>query len=669
MRLLFVTLSLILGLYFLRNNIALSIIISLIYVVFIFLRFSKKYAFFIFLIFIGGAVLGNLNLEYNAIDNTYQGMVVDVKQNYFLFQSHFEKYYVYEENCDKEIGDFLTLHATPVEYKTTSYESRFDFGAYLKDKGVKRSLSLKGYEVDFYNPIRLRKKRSQFLGQFDEDARVLINAVLFNEKDYSSATLSAFNDLNLIYLVSISGIYLNVLFASLTYVFGLFTSEKVSQAVPILLLSPLAIFSFPRISILRIFITKTLSYTNTHFLKKRFSYLTLLSSVALFFVIIDFHLVYQEAFYIGFLLSLLVLLSRNALRIIPRSYKKIAPALLIYSFMLPVLCVREYKWHLFSFPFQLILIPFITFLVILSFIAFLNIPLHGFLNVYSTFLVGISKSLLKIDLSLPIMADEWFIFSYYVSLLFILYLLESQRIRHLRNVSLALASMFLFSLIPYKSVSNKVSFINVGQGDSILIQNRNKYVLIDTGGNISFDMAKECLIPYFNKMGVRHIDLLITTHDDYDHAGAAPSLMENFKVYKYLNSKEDFPYRVGDIYLENINFYEGDENDSSLVFKLDFMGKKWLFTGDASIESEKSIIASGVDIDVDILKVGHHGSATSSCDEFIRLTSPSEAIISCGAKNKYGHPSQEVIDRLNKYNVKIRRTDVEGSISYVSIFA
>ena len=669
MKIFFLTISLILGLYFFRNNLALSIIVSIIYVVFIFLRFSKKCAALFLLVFIGGALLGRINLEYNNKENIYQGMVVEVKENYFLFQSHFEKYYIYEENTNKEIGDFLVIKSKPSEYKANTYESQFDFVAYLKDKGVKRSLTLKDYETKFRNPIRVHQGKQKFLNQLDDDAKGLVNALIFNEKDYSSTAVKQFDELNLMYLLSVSGIYLHILFVSTTYVFGLFSSKKVSQAVPILLFSPLAFYSFPRISILRIFSIALLKYINEHFLKKRFSYLTLLSSLALFFVIIDFHLVYQEAFYIGFSLSLLGVFYRTGIQYLPSRKRKIYLSFSAYLFLLPLMCANQGTLHILSFPFQLMLVPFILLLIIISFLFMIKIPLAGLINSYSGLLIGISKSLLKIDISLPILVNEWFFFVYYISILLILYLLESQRIRHLRNVTLALASFMVISLIPIHTSFNSVYFINVGQGDSILIRNRNKTVLLDTGGNTKFDMATETLIPFFNKIGVRHIDLLVTSHDDFDHSGAANSLIENFKVYNYLHNREDFPYKVGDIYLENINFYNGDVNDNSLVFLLSFMKKKWMLTGDASIESEKYILESGIDVDCDILKVGHHGSNTSSSEEFIKATSPSEAIISCGAKNTYGHPHKEVIDRLEKYNVKIRRTDLEGTISYSSIFA
>ena len=663
------TFALFLGLYFFRNNIAFSIIISLIFVAFIFIRFKLRFTIIILIVLVGGASLSGLNIEYNNESDTYSGMVVEVKENYFIFQSHFERFYVYDERSDKEVGDFLTIESQPSQLKFTNYESRFDFGSYLADKGVKRSLNLHNYKRDFSNPLRIHSRKQLFIEQFDDDTKALVNATIFGEKDYSSSLVATFDSLNLLFLLTVSGIHLHFIFSGLTYVFGLYTSRKVAEIVPVILFLPLSILSFPRISILRVFSIRIIKFVNDHFLKKRFSYLSLLSLLALFFLIIDFHLAYQEAFYIGFSISLLGVFYRTSLNLFTQKKRKLFLSFFAYLFVLPIACSNKNCLHLFSFPFQVLLIPILSIFIVLAYLSIMNVPITNVITSFAKFLVGISKSLNRIDIALPISVNEWFYFVYYASIIVIIYLLESQRIRHVRNVMIALTSFLLLNLVPIHIYRNSVAFINVGQGDSILIQNRNKYVLIDTGGNVGFDMAEECLIPYFNKIGVRHIDLLITTHDDYDHSGAAPSLMENFKVYNYYKNREDFPCRVGDLYFENINYYNGDENDSCLVFLVDFMNKKWLFTGDASVESEKSILNSGVNIDCDILKVGHHGSSTSSCDEFIRAASPSEAIISCGAKNKYGHPNKEVIERLEKYNVKIRRTDLEGTISYVSIFA
>jgi competence protein ComEC len=193
--------------------------------------------------------------------------------------------------------------------------------------------------------------------------------------------------------------------------------------------------------------------------------------------------------------------------------------------------------------------------------------------------------------------------------------------------------------------------------------------MIDTGGYKSFDMAEEVLIPFMNKKKITHIDALILTHDDFDHSGAKDSLVNMFKVNEVLTEKEQFPYKIGDLNINNLNTFDFEEaNDNSLVLSLEFMNKKFLFMGDASVKTEEKIM-SKYNVDCDILKVGHHGSKTSSSDKFIKAASPNEAIISCGASNYYGHPNQEVIDTLNKYNVKIRRTDLEGTICYFSLIA
>ena len=235
---------------------------------------------------------------------------------------------------------------------------------------------------------------------------------------------------------------------------------------------------------------------------------------------------------------------------------------------------------------------------------------------------------------------------------------------------MCLLSLTVLSMVPLQEpISNCVYFVNVGQGDSIIIKNKSHTVMIDTGGYKSFDMATESLIPFMNKKKITHIDALILTHDDFDHSGAKDSLIENFKVDNILTEKNQFPYQIGDLYIENLNTFNFDEaNDNSLVLSLEFIGKKFLFTGDASVKTEEKII-SKYNVDCDILKVGHHGSNTSTSEKFLKACSPEEAVISCGGKNYYGHPHQEIIDRLNKYNVKIRRTDEEGTICYSSLRA
>ena len=138
-----------------------------------------------------------------------------------------------------------------------------------------------------------------------------------------------------------------------------------------------------------------------------------------------------------------------------------------------------------------------------------------------------------------------------------------------------------------------------------------------------------------------------------------------FPVKNQISSGASFPLVLEHLRIENINTTNHEEsNDASLVLSFDFIDRSWLLMGDASINVEREIMMAQPSLDVDMFKVGHHGSRTSTSDAFISQITPDEAIISVGAKNYYNHPNDEVLAILSRHQVIIRRTDLEGTISY-----
>lgn len=230
--------------------------------------------------------------------------------------------------------------------------------------------------------------------------------------------------------------------------------------------------------------------------------------------------------------------------------------------------------------------------------------------------------------------------------------------------------------------------IDVGQGDSILISlKKNKgNILIDTGGimNSSYSLATGTLIPYFKSVGIKKIDYLILSHGDYDHSGEAINLINNFKVDKVIfnsDSYNDLEKSITSVLdKKNIKYYKGleeididdiklyflntdiydNENDNSSVLYTNIDGTKLLFMGDAGTIKEKDILKDYEILNIDILKVGHHGSNTSSSIEFINSINPKYSLISVGKNNRYGHPKEKVLETLS--NSKIYRTDINGAI-------
>lgn len=669
MSLLVTTFSLILGLYFLRGNIVLSILISLSYFLYILWRFGKRKLIVVIAFFGLGVLIPKVTFASNNGPD-YGGYVIDARDNYIIFQSKFEKFYVKSSDNNFEIGDHLIIKGQVQDVKFATFESQFNFKKYLEDKGAQREIVLSSYDILSKSIIKTHQFKKAFLSKFDENTAPLISAFLFNDKDYSNDLIKSANNNEILYLFSLSGIYLNILFAVSNYLLFLKFSKKTSNILTFIIFIPLAFFSFTKIGTLRVYSMYLLKYLNEfHFKRRKFTHLELVSILALIFIAIDYHLVYQQAFYIGFLLSAFAPTLLNSVKCIDKRKRKIV-TFLLFSLLLFPLKISDSYLSLMSLFKIIFIIPINTILLILSILC-LFLPLFKAANFIGLCESWILKKMDMINIRVPF--SNWngtFSFIFIGVVLLLIFYLESVRLRHVKYAVICLLSMITISIVPFQEpLTNAVYFVNVGQGDCTIIKNKNKTVMIDTGGYKNFDMAEETLIPFMNKKKITHIDTLILTHDDFDHSGAKDSLIANFRVKNLLTKKEQFPYKVGDLYIENLNKYDfNTSNDDSLVLSLSFISKRFLFMGDASSEVENKIMKD-FNVDCDILKIGHHGSKYSTSENFIKATSPKEAIISVGAVNYYGHPSDKVIENLKKYNVKIRRTDIEGTICYFSLIA
>lgn len=236
----------------------------------------------------------------------------------------------------------------------------------------------------------------------------------------------------------------------------------------------------------------------------------------------------------------------------------------------------------------------------------------------------------------------------------------------------------------------QVHFIDVENADCILVRQGDFNLLIDAG-DVGDD---DTILDYLTRQGVEKLDLVIATHPHADHIGEMATVLEHVAVDRFIMSympqgkepttkvylsmlemldEKNIPvedwepgevYTIGTAQLQILAPLEEDTdpNAVSVVTRLTFGDRAFLFTGDAEEEVERQILTRGFDVKADVLKVGHHGSSTSTSDAFLRAVDPEIAVITCGEGNSYGHPHTETIQRLNSADVTTYRADICGDI-------
>ncbi len=257
---------------------------------------------------------------------------------------------------------------------------------------------------------------------------------------------------------------------------------------------------------------------------------------------------------------------------------------------------------------------------------------------------------------------------------------------NLQNITIKTGSTITKDFLSETKQNLKVYFFDVGQADSILVMNEGQTMLIDAGNNED----GEILVQNLKTLGITRIDYLVGTHPHEDHIGGLDDIIKNFEIGTIYMSKVQANTKTFEDVLDTVKekeltitapkvkdtFTIGQAecqvlaidnnakslNFASIVIQMKFDDMTYLFTGDAEKEVEEKILKETKDIKANILKVGHHGSDTSSSETFIQAVAPEISIISVGKDNSYGHPNQDIIARLETKGSKIYRTDEVGNI-------
>lgn len=398
--------------------------------------------------------------------------------------------------------------------------------------------------------------------------------------------------------------------------------------------------------------------------------------------------------------------------------KSLVSSIFINMILLPVIINEYSEISLYSPIVNIIVVAFAGIMVLLGFfgllLSFINLKIGKIIIYFGCKILYLYEVICKLIKNLPwntLIVSERSILRvvmYYVILsifLIIIYICNGKKILKTiyRYIFVVISVSAMLCIIIYtKCPMMEVKMISVGQGDSIYMRIEDKNILIDAGSSSENNITEYTILPFLKNNGVNSIDYLFVTHSDSDHMNGVYQLLE-YKINKENYVKKlilpdiddglkDEQYKE----LENIAkkqkinvmyFSKGnainidntyikclwpiknaggiDKNGQSLVLKIKNEKISILFTGDLTKESEKMIVLKeGSEIEnVDILKVAHHGSNDSTCEEFLNIVNPKIALISCGENNNYGHPGEETLERMIALGTKIYRTDDDGGIT------
>jgi len=638
--------------------------------------------------------------KYNINETTITGYInnikiTDTKTEIELIGKEKVLVNYYDTNLNLKLGDYIKIEGT---FKIPSINTNFNlfnYNKYLKSKNIYYTFKADKITKIKNNDKLKYKIKNKIIDRINKiDNNYLYTFILGDNNYIEDDVKLSYRNNGISHLFSVSGMHITYLST-----FILFILKKVFKnkyVINILIFSFLIFYMFltnftPSV-IRATFLFILLSINKLFNLK--------INPLICILLILDVMLLINPYYIynIGFVLSFLVSISLIIFGKITNNYKNyfikiFMISLISFLISIPIMINNNNEINLLSPLINVIFVPFISIIIFpLSLLTFFIPLLNPLLNIFISIEENLIMILNNINRFNIILKEINILFSvfYYILIIFVIRKLMNRKYKYLL---LILITLLIHNNINYLNKKIFITTIDVGQGDSLLIEfPHNKNVLIDTGGIINYDnkntysLGINTIIPYLKSRGIKKLDYLILSHGDYDHMGEAINLVNNFKIEKVIfncgefnelekdlikvldKKKIPYYYCIKELNIDNNKLYflqtkdYGNENDDSSVIYTELNNYKFLFMGDAGIDVENDLIEKYNLQDIDVLKVGHHGSKTSSSKEFINEVNPKYSIISVGKNNRYGHPNDNVLDNLE--DSKIYRTDQYGSIMF-----
>ena len=592
------------------------------------------------------------------------------------------------DNFNLKFGDYIEIKCTLIEPKDSTLFNGFSYKSYLKENNIYLIM-----KIENINKLRSNNKIRYHIKNFIINriesiplSKKYLYAFIIGEEYYINSNIKkSYQIIGISHLLAVSGSNITFVIAIFLKFINKFKYKYIIIFGYVFLYMFLTDFtaSIIRSGVFFILVTLNKIY------KKNINIKDILYLTLIFSLIYNPYLIYSVGYQFSFVISLYLILFQNLIKKFD-SYigSSLIVTLIAFLSSLPIVLNNFYEINLLSILFNLIYVPFVSFILFpFSLITFI-------LPIFDKFLYPLTLLLEKTSLFLSKINTFKVIIGKPSLILIILYYIAITLILFKPKYTYFLIILLIINKLNYYSIYPYVEFIDVGQGDSSLIKYKNKSILIDTGGIMKyksdfvrvndFDIGDDLLLPYLKSKGISNIHYLIITHGDFDHIGGSYGIVNNLKVNKVIFNNDDYnkleldlikvlenkkiPYYQNidyinmdkyKLYFINNNIYD-NENDNSIVIYTEINNLKFLFMGDAGIDTEKDLIKDYDLSNIDVLKVGHHGSKHSTSKDFVDTIKPKYSIISVGSNNRFGHPTDIVLDNLKES--KIYRTDKDGSI-------
>lgn len=625
--------------------------------------------------------------KYTKDDKEFIGIVTkyEVKEDKITIEIKAkEKLLITYKYQDKEFnnlsyGDKIKAKGTLITPSKNTNQNTFNYQKYLYYKKIYYLVEATSINKIANNNNYLYTIKNTLYQKIDKlKSSNYIKTLLFCDNTLSKEIKESYRINGISHLFSVSGMHINF-FVSIIYLYlnKITYNKRIKYLITNIFIITYLIL-FPSSSLLRSTIMSIL-YSINYLLKLKIKKIDILLLTLGVSLLINPFIIYDLGYIYSYTITFFLVLSSSTLKKKNKINKIIYISLLSFLVSIPITIYNSYEINIISILLNIILVPIISIIILpLTILTYIFPILDSILYLFTNTIETISLFISKINITKIIFPKPSLLI---IVLYYIIFLLSYQNKKYFY---LNIILLIIIYISPYLNSNFEVVMFEVGEADCHLIKypyNKNT-ILIDTGKN-EYKIKNE-VIPYLKSIGIKKIDYLIITHGDEDHIGGSITLINNFQVKNVILNKGTFtdiekeliknlnkkkiPYQINinkinlsnhTIYLLNNTKYN-NENDNSIITYFTYQKYKFLYMGDASITTEDNLLENYNLNNISILKVGHHGSNTSSSKDFISQINPSISLISVGENNIYHHPNKEVINNLSKS--RIYRTDINNMV-------